>query len=106
MEMGREFSRRSRRAIAGAADKTDQLPGFDDRSRLNPAGKTIEVGEIMVCIVFIPDSNPPPSEFVPSHYFHDPIAGGVDVDTISGKNIRTFVNAPAPHPLLCPQVSR
>ena len=75
MQMGREFSCRTRRAVAGASHAANELAWFNYLAHFQSFCKAIQVGKIMIDVLHIPDADAPSSVFIPPFHFTDAVAG-------------------------------
>ncbi len=100
VKMRREFSRGARRSVPGTADRADHLSGFDDLAFMHTFCKAVQVSEVVIRVIDIPDADSPAAETVPALHFNNTVAGRSDGEPVMSEQIRSFVN-PAPAETPC-----
>lgn len=75
MQMRRELTGGSRRAVSGRAHRSDQVSGADDIPFFQPFAKMVQMGEIVIIVMDVANSDPPTAIAVPTDQFHIAVAG-------------------------------
>lgn len=93
MQMGWELTGGAGWSVSGASHITDDHARFNNASLFYSFIKAGKVGEIVINIVDITNSDPPAAEPVPSFHFHNPIGGRFHRNPVIRKDVGAFMNA-------------